>query len=520
MKKGKLMRIENSQEQAFSYNPTETNGLQDLDIATENIEVSNDFSKKEELIKKLQAEALKSTAYENNLVDIQFDETNPGEVTTVQCGAEIPIIGDIIGGIKDIFDGDTKDGEIDGTKQGQTGDCWLLSGINALSYTEEGRKLIKEALEYHDGYTIVRLAGGATYKITDSELRSAKGSIRYASGDDDVIILELALEKMFDDVANGDLKFDGPWDSTLNKRTETSIGNSSIIGGTSLDLIYLITGKTGDRCAASKDGEEILERFQKSNGKDFALCANTSFIDTQTVKDVNGKDVKIIGGHGYAVKSVTADTVTVTNPWNSNEEIVLSKEVFFQTFSLLEYCDLSDNNPKKTRAMRPNIDKDGNKIYTRPCDESEVFDYHGDKSECKTEKSIYSKTGQLLELIYYDENGIPRFSRKYDENGKITETTEYNKDGKSGLVRQYDKDGKVSYVLRKFDDDGSSNYTIYIKDEETARTIMSRGLLNYPQFSTDEIDLLAHVPQKDWGKVMNILKKNPNASFAEIMKEL
>ena len=50
---------------------------------------------------------------------------------------------------------ESKDGKIDNANQGQTGDCWLISGVNALSYSEEGQKCIKEALEYHDGYTIV-----------------------------------------------------------------------------------------------------------------------------------------------------------------------------------------------------------------------------------------------------------------------------------------------------------------------------------------------------------------------------
>ena len=46
----------------------------------------------------------------------------------------------------DAFDEDTKDGEIGDTEQNSTGNCWLLSGANALSYTEEGQEIINELI--------------------------------------------------------------------------------------------------------------------------------------------------------------------------------------------------------------------------------------------------------------------------------------------------------------------------------------------------------------------------------------
>ena len=46
------------------------------------------------------------------------------------CSAASPW-GIIPGTIIDAFDGNSKDGQIEDTKQGATGDCWLLSGISA-----------------------------------------------------------------------------------------------------------------------------------------------------------------------------------------------------------------------------------------------------------------------------------------------------------------------------------------------------------------------------------------------------
>jgi hypothetical protein len=42
---------------------------------------------------------------------------------------------------------DDLDGEIDSSKQSdETGDCWLLTGLNSLSYSEAGTEAIKNAM--------------------------------------------------------------------------------------------------------------------------------------------------------------------------------------------------------------------------------------------------------------------------------------------------------------------------------------------------------------------------------------
>ena len=92
--------------------------------------------------------------------------------------------------------------------QGNSGDCWLISGILSLSYTPEGKNLIQDAISINpDGSYNVTFSGvDKTYKITKEELEAAnKNSFlngigfsdsEYSTGDDDMLLIELAMEKL------------------------------------------------------------------------------------------------------------------------------------------------------------------------------------------------------------------------------------------------------------------------------------------------------------------------------------
>ena len=346
----------------------------------------------------------------------------------IRCSAAPPW-GIIPGIMIDVFDGNTKDGEIGDTKQHATGDCWLLSGVNALSYTEEGREIIKNALEYHDGYTVVHLATG-DYVIKDSEVATTKGSSQYSSGDDDMIILELAIEKALDEIANGDvvLDEDAPWylvndtDDNGNRETTTR-GNSSTEGGWANELWYLLTGKTSEATSQPELAEIYLDDFQ--NSEDIALAcsiSSDSLCDKEIeglteengvyyITDQNGEKHKLGQGHAYAVKSVDGDTVVVTNPWDSGKEIVLTREQYLGLFDYTRKIDLSDNNKEKDFVSYEVEDENG-----------EVKNY--DERQIK-----YDEKGRVV-LIAYDD---------IDENGKPITALDTNNDG---VIDKYYIDGE------------------------------------------------------------------------------
>ena len=326
---------------------------------------------------------------------------------------------------------ETIDGKIDATEQGDTGDCWVLSGINSLSYTKEGQEIIKDALEYRDGYTIVHFATG-DYAIKDDEVALTKADGQYSDGDDDMIILELAVEKYLDEVANGDIESRGPNLSTRENRKATIDYQSSMEGGFETELWYLLTGQMGDINSSKEKKQEAFEQFEESqkNGQENIVLTAAIFfenlernIDNGLVKldkdakvwhyiltDINGKEVALGASHAYAIKSIDGDNVTFTNPWDSGEEVTISKEDALNLFG--EICVLNLSTSKQedlTTFSTTNID--GKKVTY---DDRKVF---------------YDNNGNKSIVEYSDDDGIKRAAEKYDSSGNLIEIIEFNSDG-------------------------------------------------------------------------------------------
>ena len=123
-----------------------------------------------------------------------------------KCAVENKFSNKLLAFLWQNFEPKTKDYTIGNTKQSDTGNCWILSGITALSYSEEGRKIIKNSLEYKKGYTIVHTICG-DYVVLDSEVLLTKADSQYSNGDDDMIIFELAFEKIIDDYVKKEPKY-------------------------------------------------------------------------------------------------------------------------------------------------------------------------------------------------------------------------------------------------------------------------------------------------------------------------
>lgn len=246
-----------------------------------------------------------------------------------------------------------KDGIIGKTEQGLTGDCWLLSAVNALSYTEKGQQLIKEALEYVDGGTIVHLKGVGDYFISDDLVAQTKlRPDNYSSGDDDMLILELAMEGVRDDIAKGKIKSEYLNDEVI----ATNRYQSSIRSGLGIELYYSLAGKKSCEHSDYESMKKILSEYEMNENCDLALSAATPSKDRNIkVKDIYGKTVRLHGRHSYAIKNVAEGVVTITDPWNSEKEIKLDIEVFLGAFEKIHSIDLSDNNPDINETLYENI---------------------------------------------------------------------------------------------------------------------------------------------------------------------
>lgn len=369
---------------------------------------------------------------------------NP-ETGEAEQDSAAPAWGILPGTFVGAFDGDTKDGTIGDTEQHSTGDCWLLAGVNALNCTEEGREIIKNALEYHNGYTVVHLATG-DYVVKDSDITTTKGSSQYSSGDDDMIILELAVEQALDEIANGkiELKADAPWYLTNDtdddgNRQSTKLWHSSTHGGWQAELWYYLTGKAGEHITEQDNMSDALDDFQKNNGKDIALGASTGKKHTEELsnkvdwlrkegsksdegvkryylKDINGKEHKIGDNHAYSIKAVSDDTVTVINPWDSSDEIVITREQYLALFEDTQKIDLSENNQQKDYMA------------------FNVKDENGNMQNYENRKIQYTDKGKIDYIAY----------ENTDENGNTITAFDTNNDG---IIDQYYQNGEYKDSL-------------------------------------------------------------------------
>ena len=218
--------------------------------------------------------------------------------------------------------------------QGGTGDCVLISGIYAFASDDKGAQLLKDSITINKGangeiesYTVEFKGIGESYTITAKELKKATkfklgralgNMAKYSSGDDDMALLELAYKKCANESKNENLYFD------RSERKKLSGVNPS-------NLFYMLSG-TKPTYYSPKEIIEELESGTLSND----TVAQIGFDKAQKVKDINGDKIKLVGRHAYSISEINDETVTLLNPWNTGESIVLSRE----TFENLKYSDV------------------------------------------------------------------------------------------------------------------------------------------------------------------------------------
>jgi hypothetical protein len=236
---------------------------------------------------------------------------------------------------------DKANGKVDKiTYQSQSvGDCWMLAGISALSLSPAGQKMLENCLEIDNntGNVTVKLQGGKkAYTFTPDELREATHLSR---GDYDVRAIELAVEKYFKEK-----KPDGRSDingNTMEKFYEILTGNSS----TTINEPELLP---------------ILKEVALASGLDI-YNRPMSVPSEYWESEVNGKTVwsmieelqpdiamtcgaltDPMSGHAYTVKKIEGGKIYITEPHNTSNEVVFTKEEFMRNFDELVFMVLSD----------------------------------------------------------------------------------------------------------------------------------------------------------------------------------
>lgn len=306
------------------------------------------------------------------------------------------------------------------------GDCYLLAAMTSLVQSEAGKSLIKENITISgtgkDKTFTVKLPGAAigredleklgipadkifiqdSYTVTQEELDAAalKAGSKYSAGDKDALLMELIYEKFRKDLAK---TFDANPDKMNKNKAYAGLGGyppriqqggDYLSGGKPAEAVYVLTGKKEDSWNnpeakkvptlyvdsdldmhimddAAKDyqpksdarRDEIIQNLidDFKDGKFDHYAASADFMVSS--QEVNGQ-TQGRSGHAFTIISITADTVTLANPWDPDNPVEMSMDDFKKSVTRIDYTPLDSEGKKiQNKQQQPEGQKgtDGNK---------------------------------------------------------------------------------------------------------------------------------------------------------------
>jgi len=251
----------------------------------------------------------------------------------------------------------TINGEIDqNTIQGGTGDCWVISTLYSLAGTEKGREIIKDSIKTNeDGTVTVSFKGvGVSYTMTPEEISQFdtddNTSDAYSNGDNDVLVMELAVEKLWKDINSGRVQLDTNNENLLFAGNGQGITN----GGLPSQLVYYLTGVESNEIYNAESGlsqNQVKGMLQKAlNNSDAGSLTFGLYGNGHSAKTVDGKIFELnmgSGGHALSITDVQKDTVTFVNPWDTSVKYTMSWDEFSKLgVGYMSYSDLNKTNTK------------------------------------------------------------------------------------------------------------------------------------------------------------------------------
>ncbi|MBQ9245540.1 hypothetical protein IJ182_04660 [bacterium] len=273
------------------------------------------------------------------------------------------------------------------TIQGLTGDCWLISGVYSLAATTIGREIIKNSITINDDGTVtVNFKGlNISYILTEEEISKFDTDNiledEYSNGDNDILAFELATEKLWNDINSGVVVL-----PTNNENLiYTGIGNGIDDGGLPSQIIYYLTGIESEELynedVSALEAEIVYSALEKALGNDNVVLSIGIYDGVHSATLIDGTIYSIdLGesGHSLAITSVTKDTVTFVNPWDTSVEYTLSWSEFAKLG--IGYISITELNNVENSDDDTNIDDTKD---TDISDENEVnnndeiiFDYY------------------------------------------------------------------------------------------------------------------------------------------------
>jgi len=233
---------------------------------------------------------------------------------------------------------DAPNGKVDKDfKQGQTGDCWLLSAIAAKASTPEGQADLNKMLSVDDKGNVTVELGGKQYTYEKALLESYP---ELSSGDLDVRALELAIE-----------------DRRIEKRQPKNFEqlNNILDGGYTYEMFNELHSNNviAETHCFEMNGNAI-NIIKNNNEKDgllgkIAMVAATdekSDLSKIKVLDENNNSIKLYNKHAYAVINADDNYVYLKNPHDTSHTLKMSHDDFNSAFVEYAYQKANMDIPK------------------------------------------------------------------------------------------------------------------------------------------------------------------------------
>lgn len=194
-------------------------------------------------------------------------------------------------------------------EQGNTGDCWLVASLIAISKKSKGAALLQSMISWNkDTHIATAKIGGKEYQISEEEIVK---SDHLSTGDDDMRVIEIAVDKYIRDLAY-----------------EGNSEEVDITGGTLSKTIKILFG-TSDN-VETKNQNSITDTDIKEFNNDNII--NTFDLgDSETsLKALNEKDeqISLLANHEYAIIGSDDAYVYFINPHESSKTLKMKIEDF------------------------------------------------------------------------------------------------------------------------------------------------------------------------------------------------
>lgn len=238
------------------------------------------------------------------------------------------------------------DGIVGNFTQGNTGDCWLLSAVEALRpelmekiKDENGNVIERIKSEYAEidpdtGDITVKLKGpGLEYVITDTEINDALSADepKYSYGEKEIVAIEMAIEKFFKDC------LDKKIDSRFITKDKFYVDNE-LHGGYAADAITTLTGLKVNTLDKDNIKYGTLEEMLSNN---YYVCA---------VMGEEYTDKKV--SHSIAVLGYDDENIYYDDTNNATGEILSKKkEDFYRMCTGIQYAVPGESLSKRSQQV-------------------------------------------------------------------------------------------------------------------------------------------------------------------------